>query len=175
MRLRITAAVAALVAVVAAGGMAAGLAGCAPARQPGLRPDDLPRPSPTAIKARVERAVDGDTLKLAGGERVRLIGVNTPESVDPRRPVQAYGKEAAAFTARLVKGREVRLESDVEKVDRYGRTLAYVWLADGTFLNAVLVREGYAQVMTIPPNVRYADLFARLQREAREARRGLWR
>jgi len=135
----------------------------------------------------VQRAVDGDTLKLASGERVRLIGVDTPEvheSVklyrDARRSnqdikaIQALGKKASDFTKKLVEGKPVRLEFDVEKKDRYGRLLAYVYLQDGTFVNAEIIRQGYANVMTIPPNVKYQDMFLKLYREAREAKRGLW-
>lgn len=134
----------------------------------------IPGPPAAATKAHVKRVVDGDTLQLADGTRVRLIGVNTPETVDPRRPVQAYGKEASEFTKKTLTGKDVLLDYDVERRDKYNRALAYVWLADGTFFNAELIRQGYAQTMTIPPNVRYADLFRRLEREAREARRGLW-
>jgi micrococcal nuclease len=104
---------------------------------------------------------------------VRLIGVDTPETKDPRKPVQPFGQEAAAFTQKLVEGKEVRLEYDVQRKDTYGRTLAYVYSGD-TMLNAELVRQGYAQVATFPPNVKYQDLFLKLQREAREAGRGLW-
>ena len=136
----------------------------------------------------VQRAVDGDTLKLASGERVRLIGVDTPEvheSVklyrDARRSnqdikaIQALGRKASDFTKKLVEGKPVRLEFDVEKKDRYGRLLAYVYLQDGTFVNAEIIRQGYANVMTIPPNVKYQDMFLKLYREAREAKRGLWK
>src|SRR5687767_4907398 len=91
----------------------------------------------------VVRVVDGDTLLLDRKERVRLIGVDTPESVDPRRPVQQFGKEAADFTRRIVQGKRVRLEFDRDREDRYGRTLAYVFLEDGTLLNAEIVRHGY--------------------------------
>jgi micrococcal nuclease len=135
----------------------------------------------------VERVVDGDTLKLANGERIRLIGVDTPELHysekllrDAKRTkrdiqeIQALGKRAADFTRNLCSGKRVRLEYDAEKKDRYRRTLAYVYLEDGTFVNAKILEEGYGQVMTIPPNVKYADHFLKLQREARENRRGLW-
>ncbi len=123
---------------------------------------------------KVSRVVDGDTFVLENGERVRLIGVDTPETVHPSKPVQYFGKEASAFTKNLIEGKQVRLEYDVQKQDRYGRLLAYVYLPDGTFVNAELVKQGYAQVSTYPPNVKYVDLFARLQREARENNRGLW-
>lgn len=155
---------------------AARIAAAMPPRIPA--PDSVKPLSPADLaalpRARVVRAVDGDTLQLAGGERIRLIGINTPESVDPRRPVQEYGKEAAEFARRLAEGRDVRLEYDVERQDKFGRTLAYVFLTDGTFVNAELVRLGFAQTYRYPPNVKYADLFNRLQREARERKRGLW-
>jgi micrococcal nuclease len=91
------------------------------------------------------------------------------------RGVEPYGKKAAEANRKLVDGKTVRLQFDVQQLDRYGRTLAYVYLEDGTFVNAWLVEHGYAQVMTVPPNVKYQELFLNLQREAREAGRGLWR
>jgi micrococcal nuclease len=122
----------------------------------------------------VERVVDGDTI-VVGSERVRLIGVDTPETKKPGTPVQCFGKKATAFTTRFIDGRKVRLELDAEPRDRYGRLLAYVIRTeDGRSLNAALVREGYARTLTIPPNVRHADEYARLARAAREHDRGLW-
>jgi len=133
--------------------------------------------SPTA--ARVTRVVDGDTIHVAAGgrdETVRYIGVDTPESVKPRTPVECFAKAASAANARLVAGQAVRLEYDVERRDRFGRLLAYVYRRrDGAFVNAELVRRGYARTLTIPPNVRHAQRFSALAREAREQRRGLWR
>jgi micrococcal nuclease len=124
---------------------------------------------------RVERVVDGDTIVLAGGERVRYIGVDTPESVKPGTPVQCFAKAASRFNARLVEGKRVRLRYDAERQDRYGRTLAYVYReADGLFVNAELVRRGYATTLTIPPNVAHADDFRKLASAARRAGRGLW-
>ncbi|MDQ3573478.1 MAG: thermonuclease family protein [Actinomycetota bacterium] len=119
---------------------------------------------------------DGDTVVVDPGMRVRLIGVDTPESVDPRRGVQCFGREAADYTAQLVRpGTPVRLVYDVERRDRYGRTLAYVYrLSDGLFVNAALLRDGYAQVATFPPNVAHVEEFGRLQRQARAAGQGLW-
>ena len=108
-------------------------------------------------------------------ERIRLIGVDTPETVDPDRPVQPYGKQASNFAKHMLTGRTVRIMGDVEPRDRYGRLLAYVWLPDGTFWNALLAAEGYAQLITIPPDVTYAGLFRGLVDEARSADRGLWR
>jgi micrococcal nuclease len=130
---------------------------------------------PPGEDATVERVVDGDTLATSV-DRVRLIGIDTPESVDPRSPVECFGKEASAFMASLVPpGTRVRLVTDVEPYDRYDRLLAYVYrLDDGLFVNAEMLRRGYASVLTIPPNVAHADQFFVLQRRAREANRGLW-
>lgn len=136
-----------------------------------------PKAPADAVAARVERVVDGDTFvaQLGGHrERVRVIGVDTPETVAPGRPVERYGKEASRFAKRELTGVTVRLGGDVEPHDRYHRLLAYVWLPDGTFWNALLAAEGYAQLITVPPNVTYVDLFRRLVAEARTARRGLW-
>jgi micrococcal nuclease len=128
------------------------------------------------FEGRVARVVDGDTIHVDLGDRrekVRYIGVDTPESVKPNTPVQCYAKAASAANARLVSGRRVRLELDVEDRDRYGRLLAYVY-AGKVFVNAELVRRGFAVPLTIPPNVRHAGRFRALAREAREAGRGLW-
>jgi micrococcal nuclease len=131
-----------------------------------------------AQPAGVVRVVDGDTIVVSRGgaqERVRYIGVDTPETVKPRTPVQCFGKKASAFNHRLVDGRRVRLVVDAEERDRYGRLLAYVYrVDDGLFVNAELVRRGYATTLTIPPNVRYAERFRALAAEARRAGRGLW-
>jgi micrococcal nuclease len=121
----------------------------------------------------VIHVVDGDTLKLSTGEEIRLIGVDTPETTHPHKPVEAFGQEATAFTKQMAEGKEVQLEFDVQRKDKYGRTLAYAYVR-GQMLNAELVRQGYAQVATFPPNVKYQELFLKLQREAREAKRGLW-
>ena len=129
-------------------------------------------------EARVIRVVDGDTIEvsIAGrADTIRYIGMDTPETHKPGTPVQCFGRAASAFNARLVAGRRVRLRFDAERRDRYGRTLAYVYRArDGLFVNAELVRRGYARVLTIPPNVEHAGLFRRLAARARGARRGLW-
>jgi micrococcal nuclease len=137
----------------------------------------------------VKRAVDGDTLLLENGERVRLIGIDTPEmheskklyrdserSKQDTKTIQEMGKRAAEFTRNLVEGKPVRLEFDVEKYDKYKRLLAYVYLvSDGTFVNARIIEEGYASVMTYPPNVKHTDEFVKLYRQARENNRGLWK
>ncbi len=131
-----------------------------------------------ASVGRVVKVVDGDTIHVQLGgvrEKVRYIGIDTPETKDPRRPVQCYGQRAADFNEQLVGGERVRLVLDVQQRDRYGRLLAYVYrVRDGLFVNAELARLGYARALTIPPDVRYAERFAALAREAREQGRGLW-
>lgn len=134
------------------------------------------------LEGTVLRLVDGDTIHVnLGGrvEKVRYIGVNTPEIHHPRKGEEPGGREAREANRRLVEGRLVRIEPDVQQRDRYGRLLAYVWVRrpDGNevMVNAELVRLGYAQVMTIPPNVRYTSTFLALQRRARDEHRGLWR
>ena len=135
----------------------------------------------------VKRVVDGDTLQLVNGERVRLIGIDTPEMHESSKlyrdsqrsgrdvfAIKELGRRAFEFTKKLVEGKRVSLEFDVEKHDKYGRILAYVYLKDGTFVNAEIVKQGYASLMTIPANVKYADLFRRLYQEARMNKRGLW-
>lgn len=137
---------------------------------------------------KVRRTVDGDTLQLESGERVRLIGIDTPEVHESDKlyrdaqrtkqdiaTIQELGRRAWQFTKNLVEGKQVSLEFDVEKHDKYGRLLAYVYLKDGTFVNAKIVQEGYASLLTIPPNVKYADLFLKLYQEARNNKRGLWK
>jgi len=127
----------------------------------------------------VVRVIDGDTIQVCcvfgDREKVLYIGINTPETKHPTKGVEHFGKEASEANRKLVDGKTVSLEFDVEQRDRYGRLLAYVFLKDGTFVNAWLVEHGYAQVMTVPPNVKYQEVFLKLQREAREAKRSLWR
>ena len=158
---------------------------------------DLSRQSPALLNdepggfevAEVTRVVDGDTIEVsvtgrtegpaAGmgnvGEvyKVRLIGIDTPESVKPGTPVECFGKEASAAAAALLEGQEVTLVKDVEETDAYDRRLRYVYLGE-EMANARLVLNGYANAYTYPPNVRHSSLFVQLQREAREANRGLW-
>jgi micrococcal nuclease len=141
-------------------------------------------PAPFASQAdsatvQVVRVIDGDTIQVCCvfGDRVtvRYVGVDTPEIHHPMKGVERAGKEASEANRKLVDGKTVRLEFDVQQVDRYNRLLAYVFLEEGTFVNAWRVENGYAVVMTIPPNVKHQELFLKLQREAREAGRGLWR
>jgi micrococcal nuclease len=132
----------------------------------------------TLGRAQVLRVVDGDTIRVrldGRTERVRYIGIDTPESVKPGTAVQCFAKRASAANAALVAGRNVRLVADVEQRDRYGRLLAYVYREpDGAFVNARLVRDGYARTLTIAPNVAHARELADLARVARREHRGLW-
>ncbi len=127
---------------------------------------------PARNQARVVRVVDGDTVVLTRLHKVRLIGVDTPEV---HGGVECYGRAASAFARRvLLRGRRVRYRIGVEPRDRYGRTLAYLWLEDGRMFNELLAERGYAQPLTVPPNVDHAHRFAAAARRARRARRGLW-
>lgn len=146
--------------------------------------EDLFRPAPAPNEGwyTVVRVVDGDTVVVtpnpnpasSEGDRIRLIGVDTPESVAPNRPVEYFGKEAATFTRQQCEGRRVRLVFEPgNRQDRYGRTLAYVYLEDGTFLNAEIIRQGYGFAYTRFPFA-HMEEFRALEREARENRRGLW-
>ncbi|MBE0448226.1 MAG: thermonuclease family protein [Actinobacteria bacterium] len=139
------------------------------------------------IEALVVRVVDGDTIQITLNgkkEKVRLIGVDTPETKHPSKPVEAYGKQAEEYTRSKLSGRTVFLELDVQERDKYGRVLAYVWLTQPSkisdseirakMFNAHLLLDGYAQLATYPPNVKYVDHFTKYQVEARNADRGLW-
>ncbi len=142
----------------------------------GVKAGDGPPPAQgESVTARVLEVVDGDTIDVSlGGETepVRYIGIDTPES-NPDLPYECFGDEADRLNRELVSGREVRLAFDDERRDQYGRLLAYVYV-DDLFVNAEIVRRGYARTLTIEPNTDHADLFARLQQEAGNAGRGLW-
>ncbi len=138
--------------------------------------EDPGEPLPDSATVAVTDVVDGDTIEVdyeGGSEDVRYIGVDTPESVKPDTPVQCYALAASHFNERLVDGERVRLVFDAEQRDVYGRLLAYVYLGD-RFVNAALVRRGYARTLEIEPNTRFADLFDRLEQEAANAGLGLW-
>lgn len=153
---------------------------------------ETPPATPSALRARtpeqagaeagmaeVVRVVDGDTIvvRIDGQEeKVRLIGINTPESVDPRKPVECFGKDASKHAAELLpEGTAVRLVRDVEARDRYQRLLAYVYRADdGLFVNLAQVTDGFAEPATYPPNVAHVDEFAAAARTARDRNIGLW-
>jgi len=121
----------------------------------------------------VKRVIDGDTIELENGERIRYIGIDTPETVDPRKPVQCFGNAAKAKNTELTAGQKVRLEPDVSERDQYGRLLRYVYVGE-TFINLELVRQGYAYASPFPPDVKYKQLFYEAGRAARETNLGLW-
>ncbi len=125
----------------------------------------------------ITKVVDGDTVQI-GDESVRLIGIDTPETVDPRRPVQCFGVEASNETKSLLTGKKVYLTRDVSDKDKYNRLLRYIYLPleDGQllFVNDYLVREGYAKAYTYPPDVKYSQLFVEAQRQAQIEKKGLW-
>jgi micrococcal nuclease len=154
---------------------------------PAATPLDLPisvllvaAPTGPIESALVLRVVDGDTIVVdrgQGPERVRYIGMDTPETVHPDLPVEWMGKEASAANRAMVEGREVVLEHDVSETDGFGRLLRYVWVRDGDrwqFVNLALVAAGFAQVVTYPPDVKYVDAYLAAQTAARDAGRGLW-
>jgi len=140
------------------------------------RPATQPVPDAAWTAAQVVRVVDGDTIEvMVNGVRqtVRYILVNTPETVDPRRPVECYGREASNANKAMVEGKTVYLEKDVSETDRFGRLLRYVYTIEGS-VQAELIKGGFAQVSTFPPDVKYEPLLRSLEQDARTARRGLW-
>lgn len=136
----------------------------------------------TTTNAFVVRGVDGDTIQArldgdADDVKIRFLGVNTPESVDPRKPVECFGKEASKFTKEMLEGKRVRLDPDpqADEVDKYGRLLRNVVLEDGTDFNAMLVEQGYAYAyLDFPLNKQRKAQLAALQKAAEAAKRGLW-
>ncbi|MEK7680495.1 MAG: thermonuclease family protein [Patescibacteria group bacterium] len=135
-------------------------------------PDSLAPPSVSRVL--VTRIIDGDTIELETGDKVRYIGVNTPESVDPRREVQCFGIEASVYNKNLVLNKKVRLEKDISETDKFGRLLRYIYLEDGTFINLKLINDGYGYASAYPPDVAHSEEFVDAQRQARENGLGLW-
>ncbi len=136
--------------------------------------------SPSSLLVKVLRAIDGDTIELESGKKVRYIGIDTPELHHPKKPVQCFAQEAMMTNKKLVEGKQVRLEKDVSETDRYGRLLRFVHVenstasTEATFINDYLVRQGFAFAATFPPDVKYSEQFKLAQREAMENNRGLW-
>lgn len=126
----------------------------------------------------VARVVDGDTIELTDGRKVRYIGINTPETVAKLQPVQCFGKQASDENKRLVEGKQVELEKDVSETDRYGRLLRYIYVVSDTnqplMVNKYLVEQGFAAASAYPPDIKYQDEFRRLEKEARDNKRGMW-
>lgn len=128
-------------------------------------------------QAYVTKVIDGDTIELQSGQRVRLLGIDTPETKDPRKPVQCFGKQAASKTKELLEGKIVILQKDVSETDKYNRLLRYIFLPINEgylFINDYLIREGFAKALTYPPDVKYNEQFREAERQAREESRGLW-
>jgi|YelNatPaOPRAMG01_1025707.scaffolds.fasta_scaffold05302_6 micrococcal nuclease len=137
---------------------------------------------------KVKRVIDGDTLELENGQRLRLIGIDAPEMHESKKlyrdvqrtkkdiqTIKSMGRRSYEFLKNILENKRIRLEFDVERYDRYNRLLAYVFLKeDNTFVNAKMIEEGYAQPLTVPPNVKYADYFLTLFRKARQEKKGLW-
>lgn len=133
-------------------------------------------PNINADLVNVVRVIDGDTIEVeinGKTESVRYIGIDTPETVDPRKPVQCFGVEASNKNKELVGGKMVRLEKDITDRDKYGRLLRYVWLGD-TLINQALTEQGFAKSYSYPPDIKYQDKFIEAEREAREDKLGLW-
>ncbi len=148
------------------------------ARYGAAAPPPAAQPVPAAAwqVGQVTRVIDGDTIDVSTGgqvKRVRYIGVNTPETVDPRVGVECFGREASAANKAMVEGKTVYLEKDVSETDSFGRLLRYVFTADA-FVNAELVAQGFAYSTAYPPDVKYQGTFEGLQQDARAAGRGLW-
>lgn len=129
----------------------------------------------------IKRISDGDTVVIQDGSdnqyKIRFIGIDAPESrnVGNRKQVQVFGSEAKNHLKKLLFNKKIRLEFDVQKIDRYGRTLAYVYLENGVFLNQYLVQKGYARMATFPPNIKYVDIFRKSEEKARKNKLGMWK
>lgn len=135
----------------------------------------LPSSSPVPPGyVRVARAIDGDTIELEDGRRVRYIGIDTPETVHPKKSVQCFGPQASERNHALVDGAIVRLVKDIEDTDRYGRLLRYIYLSDGTFVNLSLVSDGFARSYVWPPNIAHTQEFQAAQESAQSTHLGLW-
>lgn len=135
--------------------------------------DLTPAPSSQTESVLVTKVIDGDTIEIEGGTRVRLIGIDTPETVDPRTTVQCFGREASTKLRELLEGKQVKLEKDISETDRYQRLLRYVYLGE-IFINEIMVRDGFAISSSYPPDVKYQEVFNQAQTQARNANRGLW-
>lgn len=131
-------------------------------------------PSPSVQEeVLITRVIDGDTVEIEGGQKIRLIGVDAPESVHPQKPVECYAKVASETLKQWLEGKKVVLEKDVSETDRYGRLLRYIWL-DGENVNQRLVQEGFAYASSYPPDIKNQEKLQALQEDARVQSKGLW-
>ncbi|HCS79242.1 TPA: nuclease [Patescibacteria group bacterium] len=136
-----------------------------------------PSSTGTVERATIKRIIDGDTVELGDGRKLRYIGIDTPETVDPRVSVECFGREASAYNRSLVEGKEVELEKDISDTDRYGRLLRYVYLLQEgkrVMVNKLLVSEGYAVSSSYPPDIKYQKELDLLEVEAQSQNKGLW-
>lgn len=122
---------------------------------------------------KVTRIIDGDTIQLEDGRKLRYIGIDSPESADPRKSLECFGNESSKRNYELVYGKSVRLEKDISEIDRYKRLLRYVYV-DDIMINELLIKEGYAQASSYPPDIKYQNKFTKAEQDARENKRGLW-
>src|SRR3989338_1856837 len=143
-----------------------------------LIPTNIPTPTcrgqACLTRAKVVRVIDGDTIEIEGKKKIRYIGINTPELHDPRKPIECYGQTAVDENKKLVEGKEIFIQKDISEIDKYKRLLRYVWVGD-IFVNDHLIRQGFAQVSTFPPDVKYQQQFLEAQMEAKKNNRGLWK
>ena len=144
-----------------------------PAAQEGSKVSPMETPSVETELKKVTQVIDGDTIEIEGGAKIRYVGINTPETNHPSLGKECYGEQAKEANKLLVEGQMVRLEKDVSETDRYGRLLRYVYVGD-IFVNDYLVREGFAFASSYPPDVRHQERFTEAQREALEKERGFW-
>ncbi|MFA6603205.1 MAG: thermonuclease family protein [Candidatus Shapirobacteria bacterium] len=155
------------------------VSGLLPTPSPTVQPSPTPTQAPQVLgtqelsKTKVIRIVDGDTVEIEGGLRLRYIGVDTAEIGSGKKTDECYAREAKVKNEELVLNKEVELEKDVSETDRFGRLLRYVWV-DGKMINEELVASGYAKVATFPPDVKYKDRFLAAEKQAREKGLGLW-
>ena len=127
-------------------------------------------------KVKVLRVIDGDTIELESGQKVRYIGIDTPETVDPRRDPQCFGQEASLQNKKLVEGKDIYLEKDISQTDKYGRLLRYIYLEENEIsINEQLIKEGYAVASSYPPDIKYQEKLKTAEQEARDNQKGLWR
>ena len=143
---------------------------------------DNPLATSSSELALVKRVIDGDTIELESGQKVRYIGIDTPELHNPKNNIQCFGEEAKSINQKLVEGKIIRLEKDVSETDQYNRLLRYVFLPDtnnasssGLFINQFLIEEGYALIATFPPDIKYAEFFRKKQKLAKDKNIGLWK
>lgn len=166
----------AIILIVASGALAVRLANEVPDISALLKSQTVSNPSLMKdVPVTVKRIIDGDTIELASGEKVRYIGVDTPEKVSPNVSTQCFADEASRYNQSQVEGKNVRLTQDTSARDRYGRLLAYVYLEDGRFLNEELVKKGYAFSSTYPPDTAKQKVLDQAQESARSQSLGLWK